>query len=69
MENQKNHRILIIDDNRAIHDDFRKILDASNGAVELDAMESALFGANNASPAMRRERYELDSDYQGQEGW
>ena len=22
----KNHRILVIDDNRAIHDDFRKIL-------------------------------------------
>ena len=27
---QNNHRILIIDDNRAIHEDFRKILGAAS---------------------------------------
>jgi diguanylate cyclase (GGDEF)-like protein/PAS domain S-box-containing protein len=69
MENYKNHRILIIDDNRAIHDDFHKILAASNGAAELDAADSALFGANNATATAQRECCELDSAYQGQEGY
>lgn len=69
MENDKNRRILIIDDNRAIHEDFHKILDASNNAAALDAMDSALFGPANPSPAIQRQRYELDSAYQGQEGF
>jgi diguanylate cyclase (GGDEF)-like protein/PAS domain S-box-containing protein len=69
MDTVKNRRILIIDDNRAIHDDFRKILDGSNGAAEIDAIGSLLFGANNASSFVERERYELDSAYQGDEGF
>jgi PAS domain S-box-containing protein len=60
----RNRRILIVDDNRAIHTDFRKILCAVNGA-ELENMEAALF----ASPvSMQRPAYEIDSSYQGQEG-
>ena len=41
----RNRRILVIDDNRAIHDDFRKILSPTIAtAAALDATEAALFG-------------------------
>ncbi len=39
------HRILIIDDNRAIHDDFRKILIPAGASKEIDDMEALMFGA------------------------
>ena len=44
----ENHRILIIDDNPSIHEDFRKILGPADAtlAEELDADEAALFGDN-----------------------
>jgi CheY-like chemotaxis protein len=61
------HRILVIDDNPAIHDDFRKILSprsASSG--RLGAAAAALFGR----PAPRRDapRFEIDCASRGQEG-
>ena len=37
-----NHRVLIIDDNEAIHDDFRKILGAVQENSELDDLEAHL---------------------------
>jgi CheY-like chemotaxis protein len=41
----KANRILVIDDNPAIHDDFRKILGAATGGVtDISAAEAALFG-------------------------
>jgi len=63
----KNRRVLVIDDNRAIHDDFRKILapaDATTAA--LDATEAALFGGSQA--AVPSAQFEVDSAFQGQEG-
>ncbi|MDB6139584.1 MAG: response regulator receiver sensor signal transduction histidine kinase, partial [Verrucomicrobiaceae bacterium] len=39
-----NHRILIVDDNEAIHDDFRKILSINTADQEFDAEDAALFG-------------------------
>ena len=63
-----NRRILVIDDNEAIHSDFRKILapraGAASGAVE--AVEAALFGA--AAPERKRREFLVDSAYQGEEG-
>ena len=61
------HRLLVIDDNRAIHDDFRKILcPASAAAVaDLSAAEAALFG--DQLPHATAPEYELDSAYQGQD--
>lgn len=62
----KNRRILIIDDNRAIHDDFRKILTPqviSNSA--LSAMEDELFG--ESLPAVAADAFEINSAYQGKE--
>jgi two-component system, cell cycle sensor histidine kinase and response regulator CckA len=65
--NEKNRRILVIDDNRAIHDDFRKILSPGTAATaDLDATEAELFG--KPANAIRQTHYEIDSAYQGQEG-
>jgi signal transduction histidine kinase len=42
---QINHRILVVDDNPTIHEDFRKILSPSDyGEGDLDRSESAVFG-------------------------
>jgi two-component system, cell cycle sensor histidine kinase and response regulator CckA len=63
----KNRRVLVIDDNRAIHDDFRKILSpATATAAALDATETALFG--RPAPTVMQTQFEVDSAYQGQEG-
>jgi two-component system, sensor histidine kinase and response regulator len=63
----KNNRILVIDDNRAIHEDFRKILlRPANAPNDLAEEEAALFG--DAAPAFQLPTFEIDSAYQGQEG-
>src|SRR5271170_2075912 len=63
----KNNRILVIDDNRAIHEDFRKILlKPANAPSDLAEDEAALFG-DTASP-FQLPTFEIDSAYQGQEG-
>ena len=66
--NAENHRILIIDDNPAIHEDFRKILGPADVklAQELDAEEAALFG--DTAEAARAWSFQIDSAFQGQEG-
>ena len=48
MDEQKNRRILIVDDNRAIHDDYRKILGGAGEphAADLAAFEAELFGGD-----------------------
>jgi PAS domain S-box-containing protein len=63
---EKNVRILIVDDNRAIHGDFLKIL-AAERADHLAHMESALFGAT--SEPQSTVRFEVDSAYQGKEAY
>jgi len=61
------HRILVIDDNRAIHDDFRKILcPTSANVADLSAAEAALFGEQ--MPQDNQAQYDVDSAYQGQDG-
>ena len=62
------HRILIVDDNPAIHEDFRKILGPTDAklAEELDATEAALFG-DKADPS-RTWNFRIDSAFQGEEG-
>ncbi|HTB83190.1 MAG TPA: response regulator [Candidatus Sulfotelmatobacter sp.] len=66
-DHKKNRRILIIDDNRAIHDDFRKILSPGTvAAAALDVTEAQIFG--QPANTVRKIQYEIDSAYQGQEG-
>ena len=65
---QANRRILVIDDNRAIHADFGKILrvaDTENPA--LAALEDSLFG--EAPVAVEPSQFELASAFQGREGF
>ena len=63
-----NHRILIIDDNPAIHEDFRKILGPLDEplAGDLDSDEALLFG--DTPEASRQWSFEIDSAMQGQDG-
>ena len=65
---EKNRRILIIDDNHAIHEDFAKILRGRDGAQQgLDALESELFGDSSA-PKFKSQEYLLESAMQGLDG-
>jgi diguanylate cyclase (GGDEF)-like protein/PAS domain S-box-containing protein len=65
MTPQTNHyRLLIVDDNEAIHDDLKKILLPREVDPELTADETLLFGATTAACAT----FEIDSAFQGQEG-
>jgi len=74
MKNNASHtrmtrfRILVIDDNRSIHDDFLKILGppTSTQKEELDNFATSLLGVK-ADPA-RDTVFEIDSAFQGQEG-
>ncbi len=56
---QRNSRILVIDDNRDIHDDFRKIL---SDVDPLQAAEARLFGKPEVVV------FRIDSAYQGEDG-
>lgn len=59
--------ILVIDDNRSIHEDFRKILlSTRSGTSNLDEIEGALFG--ETAPAPQQPAFEVDSAFQGREG-
>jgi CheY-like chemotaxis protein len=62
----KNHRILVIDDNHAIHEDIRKILTPSGLPHDLEGDEAALFGDETVK--FQIPVFEIDSAYQGQEG-
>lgn len=64
MRAEKNRRILVVDDNRAIHDDFRKILVRSPAASRLDELEAAVLGEEAETGG---EHYLVDSAYQGPE--
>jgi diguanylate cyclase len=64
-----NRRILIIDDNAAIHHDFRKVLGTKvedTARFVLTAIEAELFG--DPSTAASHPNFEIDSAHQGQEG-
>ena len=62
-----NRRILVIDDNRSIHDDFRKILAPPQAADDsLHAAEAALFGS--AITTRQPETFTIDAASQGEEG-
>jgi two-component system cell cycle sensor histidine kinase/response regulator CckA len=62
-----NHRILVIDDNAAIHEDIRKILARRKpDSASLEDEEALLFGQSNE--AVNSASFEIDSALQGQEG-
>jgi two-component system, sensor histidine kinase and response regulator len=64
-----NRRILVVDDNPAIHDDFRKIFAPANpSSSKLDELESSLFDTPMPTEEQQSPDFELDSAFQGQEG-
>ena len=64
---QPNHRILLVDDNPSIHEDFRKILLGSQLRNDaLDAAEAILFDAAPVGKDAPR-KFLVDSAFQGQE--
>ena len=64
---QPSQRILVIDDNRAIHEDFCKILGADHSGPEvLEEREALLFG--EPAPTSRRQVFQIDSAFQGEDG-
>jgi len=67
-EEQKNRRILVIDDNESIHKDFREILEVdSSKTAALDEAKTAILG-DAATKTSELEGFEIDSAFQGQEG-
>src|SRR6185312_285862 len=64
-------RILIVDDNPSIHEDFRKILGVKTAAQShLEDVESALFGDKKTTEvAAERNGFRIDSAHQGQEAF
>ncbi len=60
-------RILVIDDNPAIHEDFRKILCVPRRDESLAQQEAFLFGIEE-EPHEQAD-FQIDSAYQGKEGW
>jgi diguanylate cyclase (GGDEF)-like protein len=59
-------RILIVDENRAIHDEYRKILESSESDSALTEPERRLHGEAGWPPASALE-FRVDSAYNGQE--
>ncbi len=63
----KNRRILLVDDNPSIHEDFKKILLGSQVRNEaLDAAEAVIFGDNHTAKNTAHD-FILESAYQGEE--
>ena len=63
---EKNLRVLIVDDSRAIHDDFRKILGGKSRTLSLLDAEAELFG-EPVAPVTTAATFELESAFQGEE--
>ena len=63
-ESSENRRILVIDDNASIHEDFRKILQPGTETQVLDEARASLFGGEPLLKALVR--FDLDYADQGQ---
>lgn len=60
-------RVLVVDDNEAIHDDFRKTLGRAPAGPDLRAQEALLFGDTTRIDASPRPTFEIDTASQGHE--
>jgi len=62
-------RILAIDDNPSIHEDYKKVLCGHQNHDELAEAEALLFGdASESAIAVNKYNYVIDSAFQGEEG-
>jgi diguanylate cyclase (GGDEF)-like protein len=70
MSSETNFRIIIIDDNPAIHQDFIKILTTNFKSKNLGSLEEELFGDKNAeTEPVALPMFQIDTATQGQEGF
>jgi PAS domain S-box-containing protein len=69
MSLMQNNRILVVDDNPAIHADFKKILleSANRNDQRLESAEAVLFGDVTARPS-ELQHFRIDSAMQGRDG-
>jgi len=63
---KSSYRVLVIDDNRSIHDDFRKIFLQDPQGENINQAREALFGEAHLPVGV--ERFELDCADQGETG-
>lgn len=63
---KRENRILVVDDNRRIHEDFRKILCPKAESRDMADYDAALFGQSTETRPLAN--FEIDSAYQGKEG-
>ena len=69
MKTEARNRILIIDDNPAIHEDFQKILSpVERHSSALADMEDALFGESVTTARRQTINYELKASEDGRSG-
>nr|WP_320192153.1 EAL domain-containing protein [uncultured Desulfobacter sp.] len=69
-EKQSSYRIIVIDDNAAIHEDFKKILGkVSETNSELEDMESFLFDDPTEKTLDSNVKFEIEYAFQGQDGF
>src|SRR5579871_3686676 len=68
MNAEKNRRILVVDDNSAIHADFQKILGGGcSGPSDIQVLENQLFGEADAHQANELEPFLIHCASQGRE--
>ncbi|MEK7711091.1 MAG: EAL domain-containing protein [Planctomycetota bacterium] len=65
-DEQRNRRVLLIDDNPSIHEDYRKILAGQKHDADRAQLRAKLLGGAQRGTATLS--YEIDSAFQGEEG-
>jgi len=68
MDMQDSLRIIVVDDNKAIHQDFIKILTANKQEDDLTALNAQLFGEPSERIDALLPSFQIDTASQGQEG-
>ena len=68
MSKANDFRIIIIDDNPAIHQDFIKILTTKRENPQLDVLEKEIFGSTTQRKDKVLPQFQIDTASQGQEG-
>ncbi|MBA2711405.1 MAG: hypothetical protein H0U57_12545, partial [Tatlockia sp.] len=68
MDTKPNLNIIVIDDNLAIHNDFRKILTDNHTEIELQSLEKSLFGLEDEPSGSVLPSFQIDTALQGQNG-
>jgi len=67
-QNISSFKILIVDDNKNIHIDFKTILEGDPDTTLLEEMEADFFGTINEKPISNKS-YKIDSAYQGEDAF